>query len=70
MEGLKESLERVSSNAMRRTDRAIMARTSQPPRFVTPMQPYCFMKCFSNRCLDRSAPSSVSITDFALDTGS
>ena len=27
------------------------------------------MKCFSNRSLDRSAPSSVSITDFALLTG-
>ena len=28
------------------------------------------MKCFSNRRLDFSAPSSVSITDFALVAGS
>jgi hypothetical protein len=28
------------------------------------------IKYFSNRRFDRSAPSSVSITDFALDTGS
>jgi hypothetical protein len=33
-------------------------------------RPQPFMKCFSNRCFDRSAPSSVSITDFALLTGS
>jgi hypothetical protein len=27
------------------------------------------MKCFSNKCFERSAPSSVSITDFGLLVG-
>ena len=31
---------------------------------------YSVMKCFSNRRFDRSAPSSVSITDFAFVAGS
>ena len=31
---------------------------------------YGFKKCFLKSCFDRSAPSSVSITDFALLTGS
>ena len=39
------------------------ARTRRP-------SPHPFMKCFSNSRFDRSAPSSVSITDFALLTGS
>lgn len=33
-------------------------------------RPHPFMKCFSNRRFDRSAPSPVSMTDFALLTGS
>ena len=39
------------------------ARTRRPG-------PHPFMKCFSKSRFDRSAPSSVSTTDFALLTGS
>src|SRR5215472_7035561 len=41
-------------------------RGGQKPARTRRPRPHPFMKCFSNRRFDRSASSSVSVTDFAL----
>lgn len=60
-------------------ERLLLAAISLKPRGDAGFSPrrsltcnwfYSLMKCFSNRRFDRSAPSSVSITDFAFVAGS